>query len=121
MTPRSTVTRLRRNTQSAGASGIRRAAASSGARPVWYTAGSYPSSDMVATSDPLSNPSGTVRAVPTRPWAATQSMFGVAAAASGVSPPSSASGSSAAPSGMRMAYLVPATSVMGPGVVPTAG
>ena len=56
---------------------MRCAAASSGARPVWYTAGSYPSSDRVATSEPLSNPLGTVRAVPMRPWAATQSMFGV--------------------------------------------
>ena len=61
---------------------------------------------MVATSLPLSNPSGTVRAVPTRPWAATQSRFGVARRRRGVSPPSSASGSSAAPSGMMTANLV---------------
>ena len=47
-------------------------------------------------------------------------VFGVAAAASGVSPPNSGSGSSAAPSGMMIAYLVPVTSVMGPGVLPAA-
>jgi hypothetical protein len=60
----------------------------------------------VATSLPLSNPSGTVRAVPCRPSRATRSMFGVSAASSGVRPPSSSSGSSAAPSGMMMAYFM---------------
>src|SRR4051812_12824315 len=62
---------------------------------------------MVATSLPLSNPSGTVRATPCRPSIATRSMFGVAAASIGVLPPSSFRGSSAAPSGMMMAYFMP--------------
>src|SRR4051812_11475873 len=62
---------------------------------------------MIATSLPLSNPSGTVRATPCLPSIATRSMFGVAAASIGVLPPSSFSGSSAAPSGMMIAYFMP--------------
>jgi methylenetetrahydrofolate--tRNA-(uracil-5-)-methyltransferase len=61
---------------------------------------------IVATSEPLSNPSGTVRTNPCRPCDAIWSMLGVRAASSGVFPPSSASGSSAAPSGMMMAYFI---------------
>ena len=61
---------------------------------------------IVATSLPLSNPSGTVRTSPCRPSIATRSMFGVSAASSGVLPPSSVKGSSAAPSGMMMAYFM---------------
>src|SRR5215217_2009082 len=61
---------------------------------------------MVATSLPLSKPSGTVRTSPCRPSMATRSMLGVAAASMGVLPPSSRKGSSAAPSGMMMAYFM---------------
>src|SRR6185437_1872731 len=61
---------------------------------------------MVASALPLSNPCGTVRAVPCRPSMAMRSMFGVRAASIGVSPPSSLRGSSAAPSGMMIAYFM---------------
>ena len=44
--------------------------------------------------------------IPCGPRIATRSMLGVCAASSGVLPPSSASGSSAAPSGMMMAYFI---------------
>src|SRR4051812_19259806 len=60
---------------------------------------------MIATSEPLSKPSGTVRTIPWRPARAIASMFGVFAASIGVLPPSSLSGSSAAPSGMMIAYF----------------
>src|SRR5438132_6047547 len=61
---------------------------------------------MVATSEPDSKPAGTVRTVPMRPAMAMASMLGVWAASSGVLPPSSFKGSSAAPSGMMIAYFI---------------
>src|SRR5688572_16458142 len=61
---------------------------------------------MVATSEPDSKPRGMVRTVPIRPARAMASMLGVWAASKGVLPPSWGRGSSAAPSGMMMAYFM---------------
>ena len=52
------------------------------------------------------SPAGIVRTSPMRPSMAMRSMLGVSAASSGVLPPSSASGSSAAPSGMMIEQYV---------------
>ena len=93
-----TVTRLTRHTTSSGPIGMPWLAASSGPLPQSSVARSPPSTLMFATSLEVGNPSGSVSSVPDRPLRAIQSMLGVAAASSGVRPPSSSIGSSAMPS-----------------------
>ena len=82
------------------------AAASRGARPGWYLAGSYPSRHSVQTSEPAEYPGGVVLTVPSRPPMATASMFGFLATSSGVLLPRSGMAVSAAPSGMMMTYFM---------------
>src|SRR4249919_891100 len=101
----SRVTRLQRNATSSGPSSIPIAAASIGARPVWKRSGSYPRIAMLPTSLPGGRPSGITAARPTSPRAARRANAGIAAASSGVRPSSSASGSSAQPSGTSTTYF----------------
>jgi hypothetical protein len=56
---------------------------------------------MFPTSLPGGSPAGIVAARPTSPAAASRARLGMFAASSGVRPPSSSSGSSAAPSGIQ--------------------
>ena len=56
---------------------------------------------MLPTSLPGGIPGGITAARPTSPAAARRARLGMAAASSGVRPPSSSNGSSAAPSGMQ--------------------
>src|SRR5215207_9795371 len=80
-----------------------------GARPVWYRAGSYPRMLRLPTSLPGGNPGGTTAARPSVPRRASAASTGMAAASSGVRPPSSSTGSSAQPSGTHT------TNFTGPG------
>ena len=66
----------------------------------------YPIMVSVATSLAGVYPSGTVRRQPCRPFTDIQSMLGIRAASNGVRSSSSATGSSAAPSGMISAYFI---------------
>ena len=86
--PPATVTRLQRYETSSGPSSTM-LTASSGLRPEYTAAGSYPSTERLPTSLPGGMPSGTVLTSPTLPRRASASIAGVAAASSGVLPPSS--------------------------------
>ena len=61
---------------------------------------------MLPTSLPGGIPAGMVAARPTSPRAASRARFGMDAASSGVRPPSSATGSSDAPSGTHTTYFI---------------
>ena len=103
-----TVTRLQRNATSPGARSTPIAAASIGARPVWYSAGSYPRMARLPTSLPGGSPGGITSASPTSADAARRARLGMRAASSGVRPSSSARGSSAQPSGTSTRYFIDA-------------
>ena len=60
---------------------------------------------MLPTSLPGGRPGGITAARPTSPRAARRARCGMRAASSGVRPPSSASGSSAQPSGTSTTYF----------------
>jgi hypothetical protein len=60
---------------------------------------------MLATSEEVGNPSGSVRKVPDDPACAIASIPGVFAASSGVLPINSSNGSSAMPSAKKMIAL----------------
>src|SRR3954463_328803 len=61
---------------------------------------------MLPTSEPGGSPGGMTPARPTSARAASASSVGVDAASSGVRPPSSATGSSAQPSGTQTTYFM---------------
>src|SRR3954452_21683709 len=62
--------------------------------------------DMLPTSEPGGSPGGITAARPTSARAASASSVGGDAASSGVRPPSSATGSSAQPSGTQTTYFI---------------
>ena len=62
--------------------------------------------DMMAVSLPAGRLSGTLRTLPTSPFAASSSINGFFAYSSGVRPPSSGTGSSAIPSPITRMYFM---------------
>src|SRR3954453_14014245 len=75
---------------------------------------------MLPTSLPGAIPGGPTAARPTSPRAASAARVGIEAASSGVRPPSSATGSSAQPSGTQTTYFTGPVCPTGRGAPPRA-